>query len=152
MSRFRQAFLFAIAALAASLAQAQVTVTEAWARGTVPGQKATGVYMKLKSTEDVSLVNAASPVAGIVEIHEMVMRDNIMAMRSIDDVPLPAGKTVELKPGGHHVMLIDLFKPLAKGERVPVTLTFVAKGNKRTKLEIQAEVMAPGATPGHGHK
>ncbi len=152
MSKLRQASLFAIAALAATLAQAQVTVTEAWVRGTVPGQKATGVYMKLKSSEDVSLVNAASPVAGIVEIHEMVMRDNIMAMRSIDDVPLPAGKTVELKPGGHHVMLIELLKPLAKGDKVPVTLTFVGKGNKRTKMEIQAEVMAPGAMPGHGHK
>ena len=152
MSKFRQASLFAIAALAATLSQAQVTVTEAWVRGTVPGQKATGVYMKLKSSEDVSLVNAASPSAQIVEIHEMVMRDNIMAMRSIDDVPLPAGKTVELKPGGHHVMLIDLVKPLAKGDKVPVTLTFVGKGNKRTKMEIKAEVMAPGTMPGHGHK
>lgn len=149
MNRIRQASLFAIVALAATLARSEVTVTEAWVRGTVPGQKATGVYMKLKSTEDVSLVNAASPVAGIVEIHEMVMRDNIMAMRSIDDVPLPAGKTVELKPGGHHVMLMDLFKPLAKGDKVPVTLTFVGKGNKRTRLEIKAEVMAPGAMPGH---
>lgn len=136
-------------ALACAPAWAEVTVTEAWVRGTVPGQKATGVYMKLKSTEDVSLVNAASPAAGIVEIHEMVMRDNIMAMRSIDDVPLPAGKTVELKPGGHHVMLMDLVKPLAKGDKVPVTLTFVGKGNKRTRLEIKAEVMAPGAMPGH---
>ena len=149
MNRIRQASLFAIVVLAATLARSEVTVTEAWVRGTVPGQKATGVYMKLKSTEDVSLVNAASPVAGIVEIHEMVMRDNIMAMRSIDDVPLPAGKTVELKPGGHHVMLMDLFKPLAKGDKVPVTLTFVGKGNKRTRLEIKAEVMAPGAMPGH---
>lgn len=149
MNRIRQASLFAIVVLAATLARSEVTVTEAWVRGTVPGQKATGVFMKLKSTEDVSLVNAASPAAGIVEIHEMVMRDNIMAMRSIDDVPLPAGKTVELKPGGHHVMLIDLFKPLAKGDKVPVTLTFVGKGNKRTKLEIKAEVMAPGATPMH---
>lgn len=152
MNRIRQASLFAVVALAATLARAEVTVTEAWVRGTVPGQKATGVYMKLKSSEDATLVNAASPAAQIVEIHEMVMRDNIMAMRSIDDVPLPAGKTVELKPGGHHVMLIDLVKPLAKGDKVPVTLTIVGKGNKRTRLEIKAEVMAPGATPGHGHK
>jgi len=136
-------------ALVAAQAWADVTVTGAWVRGTVPKQQATGAFMKLKSTEDVSLVNAASPSANIVEIHEMTMRGNVMAMRSIDDIPLPAGKVVELKPGGFHVMLIDLVKPLAKGDKVPITLTFVGKEGKRSKLEIKAEVLPPGSTPAH---
>jgi len=136
-------------ALVAAQAWAEVTVTEAWVRGTVPKQQATGAFMKLKSTEDVSLVSAASPSANIVEIHEMTMRGNVMAMRSIDDIPLPAGKVVELKPGGFHVMLIDLVKPLAKGDKVPITLTFVGAEGKRSKLEIKAEVLPPGATPAH---
>ena len=149
MKRQLQVLCVAGWALVAAQAWADVTVTEAWVRGTVPGQQATGVFMKLKSTEDVSLVNAASPSAKIVEIHEMTMRGNVMAMRSIDDIPLPAGKSVELKPGGHHVMLIDLVKPLAKGDKVPVTLTFVGKEGKRSKVEIKAEVLPPGVTPAH---
>ena len=134
-------------ALVATQALAQVTVKEAWVRGTVPMQQATGAFMKLTSTENVSLVNAASPAAKIVEVHEMRMKDNVMSMRSIDDIPLPAGKTVELKPGGYHVMLIDLVKPLGKGDTVPITLTFVGKEGKRTTLEVKAEVRAVGAAP-----
>ena len=149
MKRQLQVLCIAGWALVAAQAWADVTVTGAWVRGTVPKQQATGAFMKLKSTEDVSLVNAASPSANIVEIHEMTMRGNVMAMRSIDDIPLPAGKEAELKPGGYHVMLIDLVKPLAKGDKVPITLTFVGKEGKRSKLEIQAEVMPPGATPAH---
>jgi periplasmic copper chaperone A len=69
-----------------------------------------------------------------------------MAMRAIDDIPLPAGKTVELKPGGYHVMLMELVKPLKAGDKVPITLTIVGKG-KTTKVEVAAEVRAPGSAP-----
>ncbi len=96
--------------------------------------------MNLKSSEDVKLVGAASPSAKIVEVHEMTMSGNVMAMRAVDDVPLPAGKTVEFKPGGYHVMLVELVKPLVKGDKVPITLTFVDKGGKKSTLEIKAEV------------
>ncbi len=141
--------MFCIAGLAllATRAWAEVTVTEAWVRGTVPAQTATGAFMKLKSSVDVTLYNAASPVARVVEVHQMTMSGNVMAMRAVDDVALPAGKTVELKPGGYHVMLIDLLKPLAKGEKVPITLNFVDKDGKKSKLEIKAEVRAMG--PAH---
>lgn len=134
-------------ALAAAQAWAEVTVTDAWVRGTVAHQTATGAFMKMKSSVDVTLVNAASPAAGIVEVHEMTMRGNVMAMRAIDDLALPAGKTVELSPGGYHVMLIELVKPLAKGDKVPITLTFVERGGKRTTVEVKAEVRAMGADP-----
>jgi len=131
-------------ALAATQALADVTVTEAWVRGTVPAQTATGAFMKLRSSKDVKLVNAASPAANIVEVHEMRMKDNVMSMRAVDDVPVPAGKTVELKPGGYHVMLMELVKPLAKGDKVPITLTFVDDDGKKTRVEVKAEVRAHG--------
>ncbi len=140
-----------LAALAVVSAQAwaQVTVTEAWVRGTVPKQTATGAFMKIRSDKDLSLVNAASPAANIVEVHKMLMHDNVMVMRAIDELPLPAGKTVELKPGGYHVMLIELVKPLEAGQKVPITLTLSDKDGKKTKVEVTAEVRA--MTAGHGH-
>ena len=140
-------------ALAASLialpAMAEVTVTDAWVRGTVPAQKATGAFMKLKSSDEAKLVAAASPAAKIVEVHEMSMKDNVMQMRAVEAIALPAGKTVELKPGGYHVMFIDLVKPLEKGATVPITLTLVGKDGKKFTQEVKAEVRSPG---GEQHK
>jgi len=145
MKRHLKVLCFAGCALVATQALAEVTVTEAWVRGTVAAQKATGAFMKIRSTEDAKLVGAASPSASIVEVHEMAMKDNVMTMRAVDELPLPAGKTVELKPGGYHVMLIDLAKPLAAGDKVPVTLTIVGKDGKKSTLEVKAEVRAMGA-------
>jgi copper(I)-binding protein len=133
--------------MATAPAWAEVTVTEAWVRGTVATQKATGAFMKLKSSEDAKLVGATSPAATIVEVHEMALKDNIMTMRAVDEIALPAGKTVELKPGGYHVMLIDLVKPLAAGDKVPVTLTVVGKDGKKATLEVKAEVRPMGSAP-----
>jgi hypothetical protein len=145
MKRHLEVLCIAGCALFATQALAEVTVTEAWVRGTVAAQKATGAFMKIRSTEDAKLVGAASPSASIVEVHEMAMKDNVMTMRAVDELPLPAGKTVELKPGGYHVMLIDLVKPLATGDKVPVTLTIVGKDGKKSTLEVKAEVRAMGA-------
>ena len=127
-------------ALGAASAQAQVTVSGAWVRGTVEGQKATGAFMELKSAEGAALVGAASPVAGIVEIHEMRMDGNTMRMRAVDKLELPAGRAVELKPGGYHVMLMDLKAPLKKGDTVPITLKVRTKSGQAQDLEVKAEV------------
>jgi len=105
--------ILAAAGLAmAPAASGQVTVTDPWVRGTVTGQKATGAFMQLKSPTDAALVAAASPVAKIVEVHEMKMEGGMMKMNAVDKLALPAGKAVDLKPGGYHVMLMDLVKPL----------------------------------------
>ena len=109
-------------------------------RGTVEGQKATGAFMELKSAEGAALVGAASPVAGIVEIHEMRMDGNTMRMRAVDKLELPAGRAVELKPGGYHVMLMDLKAPLKKGDTVPITLKVRTKSGQAQDLEVKAEV------------
>ena len=140
--------LFLAAALAAAPATfAQVAVSDAWVRGTVAGQKATGAFMQLKADADVSLVGASSPAAGIVEIHEMRMDAGVMRMSAISALPLPAGKAVELKPGGYHVMLMALKAPLKEGDTVPVTLTFKDKDGKASTLLVNAPVKALTAAP-----
>ena len=146
-----------LVALAAALslalpAAAQVAVADPWVRGTVAGQKATGVFMQLKSAGDAALVGATSPVAKIVEIHEMKMEGGVMKMSAVDRLPLPAGKPVDLKPGGYHVMLMDLTQPLKEGESVPVTLTIEDKAGRKTTVEVKAAVKSlTGGTPAMKH-
>jgi periplasmic copper chaperone A len=131
--------------IAAQATLAQTTVKDAWVRGTVAQQKATGAFMQLTSTQGGKLVSAQSPVAGVVEIHEMAMEGTTMKMRAIPGLDLPAGKAVELKPGGYHVMLMDLKQQLKDGETVPVTLVVEGKDGKRETLEIKAPVKAVAA-------
>jgi copper(I)-binding protein len=141
------AVLAAAGLAAAPTASAQVTVADPWVRGTVTGQKATGAFMQLKSPADTTLVAAASPVAKIVEIHEMKMEGGMMKMNAVDKVALPAGKPVDLKPGGYHVMLMDLVKPLQDGDTVPLQLTFEDKVGKKQTIEVKA-VVRPLASSG----
>jgi copper(I)-binding protein len=128
-----------------------VDVQGAWARATVQGQKATGAFMTLMSREGSRLVAVASPVASVTEVHEMAMEGDVMKMRAIAGLDLPAGKAVELKPGGYHVMLMDLKLPLQKDTTIPLTLTFKnAKGvESKTELKVPVVQMAPGMMPDH---
>ncbi len=139
--------LLAIAfALASVATQAQTTVTDPWVRGTVATQKATGMFVQLTSAQGGKLVAGSSPVAGRVEIHEMAVVDGVMRMREISALDLPAGKTVELKPGGFHVMLMDLKQPMKAGDIVPVTLVIEGADKKRETLEVKASVRPLGQT------
>ena len=131
----------ALAGLCASAAfAADLEVANPWVRGTVAAQKATGAFMQLSSKGGVSLVGVESPAANIVELHEMVMADNVMKMRAMPRLEVKPGQPLELKPGSYHVMLIDLKKPLAKGEIVPITLKVEGKDNKVESVEVKAEV------------
>lgn len=134
--------LIACLALAPLLAIAQVTVNDAWVRGTVAGQSATGAFMQLASAADTTLVAVTSPVARVVEIHSMAHEGGVMKMRAIAVLPVPAGKPVNLAPGGYHVMLMDLVQPLKEGEKVPLTLTFADKSGKKTTQNVTATVRA----------
>jgi copper(I)-binding protein len=144
MMRFSIATALALA-IVSGPAWAQVAVSQAWVRGTVQGQKATGAFMQLRSTERTTLIAARSPVAGVVEIHEMKMENNVMRMRAIPKLELPAGQAVDLKPGGYHVMLMDLKQPLKKGDTVPITLSVQGKDGKTQEIEVKAEVRELGA-------
>lgn len=140
-----------IAALAAQPAwAAKVGVADAWARATMPGQKVSGAYMKLTADADARLVGASSPAVPRVEMHEMKMDGDVMRMREVRAIDLPKGKTVSLEPGGYHIMLMNLAKPIAAGEAIPLTLT-IESGGKRQTLEVKAEVRMPGGMQHHHH-
>ena len=138
----------------ASQVQAQVQVKDAWARPALQGQTATGAFMTLLSMEGARLVGASSAVAGVVEIHEMVMEGSVMKMRAVPAVDLPAGRSVELKPGGYHVMLMDLRRPLKAGERVPVDLRIETRDKRLVTqpIEVQVATKSPASSAGaHKH-
>ncbi len=131
------------AALAADQA---VEVKNAWTRATVKGQMATGAFMTLTAKEGITLVGVASPVAGVAQVHEMKIDNGVMKMAEVKGgLVLPAGKAVELKPGGYHLMLMDLKAPLAKDSTVPVTLIFKDAKGVESKLDLTLPVatMAP---------
>jgi copper(I)-binding protein len=134
--------------LAVSAAHAQTTVKDPWVRGTVPQQKATGAFMQLTSTQGGKLVSASSPSAGVVEVHEMAMEGSTMKMRAVPSLDLPAGKSVELKPGGYHVMLMDLKAPLKEGDSVAITLVVEGKDGKKESVEVKAPVKPLGDAKG----
>lgn len=138
--RFQRSLLLATFLLAFPAA-AEVTISNAWVRGTVPAQTSTGAYMRFKSTEDAKVVAASSPAAKVVEIHEMAMEGTTMTMRPVAALPLPAGKLVEMKAGGYHVMLMGLAKPIGKDDVVPITFTVEGAGGKRTTVEVKAIVV-----------
>jgi len=136
-----------LAALIASLGTAwgQTTVKDAWVRGTVAQQKASGAFMQITSAQGGKLLSVSSPVAGVAEVHEMAMEGTTMRMRAVGALELPAGKAVELKPGGYHVMLMDLKQQLNAGDLVPLSLLVEGKDGKRETLQLQVPVRALGA-------
>ena len=136
-----RALAAALLAIAGS-AWAQTTVKEAWVRGTVAQQRASGAFMQITSVQGGKLIEVNSPVAGVAEIHEMAMQGDMMRMRALPALELPAGKAVELKPGGYHVMLMDLKQQLKAGESVPLTLVVEGKDGKRETLQVKAPVRA----------
>jgi periplasmic copper chaperone A len=126
----------------AQVKPADVTIKDAWIRTTVPGQKGTGAFMSITAKTDLRLVGASSAAAGVTEVHEMKMDGDVMQMRAISGLDLPAGKTVALQPGGFHVMLLDLKTALPKNTTVPLTLLF----KDSRGMESRVELMVPVAT------
>jgi copper(I)-binding protein len=98
--------------------------------------------MQLSSASNTRLVSASSTAAAIVEIHEMAMENDIMRMRQVAGVDLPAGKAVALKPGAYHVMLIDLKQQVKAGDTVPLKLVFQDAAGKRETVDVNAPVRA----------
>jgi periplasmic copper chaperone A len=125
---------------------AHVEADGAWIRAAVAGQQGTGGFMRLTAREDLRLVSASSPVAAVAEIHEMkVGANNIMEMRAVSGgLELPKGKTVELKLGSYHLMLMGLKQALPKDSTVPVTLVFKDAKGAESKLHLKVPVsLAP---------
>jgi copper(I)-binding protein len=126
-------------------ASAEVIAKGAWVRATVPSQKSTGAFVTLTSSEDAKVVGAASPAAAAVELHSSSMEGGVMQMRAVMVVDLPAGKAVELKPGGIHVMLMGLARPATAGDTLPLVFTVEDKAGKRSQVEVRAAVRPIGS-------
>jgi len=148
-----------VASLLAAPAWAQnVVAAGAWVRGTVAGQGATGAFVELTARDNAALVGVSCPLAESAELHEMIMDGGVMKMRALQRLELPAGKTVALRPGSYHIMLLNLRQSFRKGDSVPLTLRIEGKDKQVGALEVKAEVRdltaAPASAPessGHAH-
>ena len=128
------------AALLSAQALAQVSVTDPWVRATVPVQKSTGAFMGVKSAQPARLVEVRTEVAGRAELHEMAMDGQVMRMRRVDGIELPAGRPVNLATGGYHVMLFGLKRQLKEGENVELTLVVQDAAKKRQEVKVAVPV------------
>ena len=153
-------FVAVCSLFAATAFAADVEVKSAWARGTVPAQQVSGAFMALSSKGGAALVGVTSPAADAAEIHEMRLEGGVMKMRAVPRIDLSAGKTVTLKPGGLHLMLLELKAPLIEGDAFDLTLTFEKAGTIKVNAPVQkigamtAPVEAgsgPGSGPGSDH-
>lgn len=134
----------------ASVKASQVVVVDAWTRVSMPGQRVGGVYMKIQANQNARLVGAASTAVPKVEVHEMKMDGSVMRMREVQAIYLPKGEIVSLEPGGLHIMLKDLKKPIAEGEIIPITL-FVESDGKLEKLDVMVRARASKPEAAHAH-
>ncbi|NVD38594.1 DUF1775 domain-containing protein [Ensifer sp. HO-A22] len=141
-------------AAGASIKLGDLEISGGAAKAMLPGAKVGGGFLTIRNGggADDRLVAVESPVAGRVEIHEMAMENDVMKMRKLDDgVVIPAGETVELKAGGLHLMFMQVSKPFAEGETVPVTLVFEKAGKVDAKLAVGTAGGSAAATGGHSH-
>jgi copper(I)-binding protein len=140
MSHLAQALIAAAAVAGATAVSGQTTVRDAWIHSTTAQQKATGVFAQITARAGGRLAAASSPVAGAVEIHEMVYVSSGLRMRTVPGVALPAGQTIDLNPAGHHLMLMDLKRLLKPGDLIPVTLVIEGPDGTRERIDVQATV------------
>lgn len=126
-----------------SVAQAwagEVTVSDAWARATAPGQDSAAVYLRMKSQRAARLIGVTTTAADSAEIHSMTHDHGVMKMRALEALPLPAGQQVELGSGGNHLMLLGLKRPLKAGGKVPLVFIVQFDDGHTQRIKIKAEV------------
>lgn len=132
---------------ATAAAAGGVTVEEAWARPSVPGQPGGGGFLTIRNSGTTAdrLLSVQADVSKTVELHTMSMQGDVMQMRRVEGIPVPAGQTVQLKPGGLHVMFIGLKAPLKQGTTFPLKLTFQNAGEVTVPMSVRFHPPAPGA-------
>ena len=146
--------LVSVSVAAQAATNATVTVGNVWIRPAVKGQSGTGGFLTMVSPQPVTLVGFKTPVAGVAELHDMVMDGDVMRMRPMDALPLKPGQVTTLAPGGKHLMLMKLKRPLSAGDVVPLTLLFKdAKGQGfAVSTEGKVQMQGPGSgEPSHSH-
>ena len=149
------AALSAFPALAQEAKVGAITITAPWSRETAPSQSVGGGFVTIANggKADDRLVAASSPVAAEVQLHTMSMDGGVMRMRQLTDgIAVPAGGTVQLKPGSLHLMFIGLKSPLKRGSNVPVTFRFAKAGNVTVQFPVLPISATEAATAGgHSH-
>ena len=126
-----------------------VKVENAWVRATAPGQKVAAGFLDLTADADMKLVGGSSPASNTLELHMMKMDGGVMEMCQIKEIALPKGKTVNLRPGGLHIMFIDLKQQIKEGDKVPVTLTLKNAAGKEQQVQVEAQAMRAGGMAHH---
>jgi len=122
-----------------TVASAEIIIKDAWVRTTVAEQKVTGAFMQIASDKAVRLISVNSSAAEATELHEMSMKSDVMKMRQINELVIDAGKSVELKPGSYHIMLMNLKKPVQAGSTVNLDLEFLDAAGKKQIVKVKAE-------------
>ncbi|HZT55052.1 MAG TPA: copper chaperone PCu(A)C [Burkholderiaceae bacterium] len=145
-------------ALAGAIAHAhsfklgEIEIGHPYARATAAGQPTGGGFLKLDNKgRDDKLLSVRAAVSAGVELHAMRMDGDVMRMRQVDAIALPAGQTVELKPGGFHIMFVGLKAPLKAGDKFPMTLTFEKAGEVEVTVNVEAPKAAADAPAEHKH-
>ncbi len=143
--------LAALLLMAAAPAFAQVVIDKPWARATAPGVKVAAGYMVVRNKATVAdrLTSASSPAAARVETHVHIHEAGVMKMREVPGYDIPAGGAFELKPGGAHLMFMDIRRPFIEGEKVPVKLTFEKAGEVNAEFDVGR---ISGGAPATHHK
>jgi len=138
-SIFGASFFLAVSVYAQSAKIGRLEIEDAFTRATAPGQQVAGGFLKIENKGAADqLISASSPAAGEVQLHEMTMEGNVMKMRQVKDIAVPANGAVELKPGGYHLMFLNLKGPFNAGQTVPVKLKFAKAGEVEVKLPVNA--------------
>ena len=141
----------ALGVTAHSFKVGNIDIGHPYARPTSSGQQVGAGYLKLANRGAADrLLSATAPVAASVEMHSMVMEGDVMKMRQVDAIDLPAGQTVELKPGGYHLMLMGLKAPLKDGDKLPLTLKFEKAGAVVVTVNVESPKPSEAATE-HKH-
>ncbi len=137
----------------AAMAQSNgISIEKPWTRATVPGAAIGGGFATIRNNAKTAdrLIGATSPVSASVELHEMAMVKDVMKMREVKGMDVPAGGVLELKPGGYHMMLVNLKAPLKQGDKVPVTLRFEKAGEIKLELAVESLGASAAGVRGHG--
>ena len=129
-----------------------IEISGAWSRATAPGQDAASADMTITSKQAATLVGVSSPAAKTAELHSMTTEGGIMRMREVKSIELPAGKHVNLRESGYHLMLNGLKSPLKAGDSVPLTLSIKAGKQGVVKIETRAEVRPLTGTNDASHQ
>lgn len=148
------AFTFNMSAHAQETKLKDLLIDNPHARATVANQRTGGAYLTIENKGKLAdkLVGASSPVAKSVEIHTMAMDGNVMKMREVGQIEIPASGRVEMKPGaGYHLMLMGLQQPLKPGDSFPMTLVFEKAGKAEVKMKVQEKKDAGHGGMHHGH-